>query len=175
MRTFGSVPSVVVVTLTTLAIAACSNSSDKKTDAVVTTPPVTTAPTFNAVLNANNERPNPTNSAGIGQAQVVVNGTSATYTVTFAGLTGTPIAAHIHGPGSANQAVGILVNFPITVTSNAGTLTGTFTAADIRAAGGAPPITWDSLVTLMKTSNAYVNVHTPTYGGGEIRGQLVAQ
>jgi hypothetical protein len=30
----------------------------------------------------------------------------------------------------------------------------------------------DSLVTLMRTGNAYVNVHTSANKGGEIRGQL---
>ena len=33
----------------------------------------------------------------------------------------------------------------------------------------------DSLDVLLRTGNAYVNVHTPTNGGGEIRGQLLTR
>jgi hypothetical protein len=36
-------------------------------------------------------------------------------------------------------------------------------------------VSGDSLRTLLNTGNAYVNVHTSTNPGGEIRGQLVKQ
>ena len=132
-----------------------------------------TAPGFTAILNAANERPNPNASTGAGAASFVVNGTTVTYTVTFAGLSGAPVAAHIHGPGSASQAVGVLVDFQATgQTLNNGVLTGTFNASNIRAAGTAAPISIDSLFTLMRNGNAYVNVHTAQFPGGEIRGQV---
>jgi len=128
---------------------------------------------FTAALNGANERPNPVTTAGTGFSTVTVNGGTGTYVVTFTGLSGPPAGAHIHGPGNANVAVGVLVNFPTAgTTSTTGVLTGTFTAADIRSAAGQPPISMDSLITLMRTGNAYVNVHTQANGGGEIRGQL---
>jgi hypothetical protein len=128
---------------------------------------------FTASLNGANERPNPVTTAGTGYSTVTVNGGTGTYVVTFTRLSGPPVMAHIHGPGSANVAVGVLVNFPTAgATGTTGVLTGTFTAADVRGAAGQPAMSMDSLVTLMRTGNAYVNVHTAANGGGEIRGQL---
>jgi plastocyanin len=128
---------------------------------------------FTASLNGANERPNPVTTTASGFSAVTVNGGTGSYVVTFTGLSSAPVMAHIHGPGSANVAVGVLVNFPTAAaTGTTGVLTGTFTAADIRGATGQPPISMDSLVTLMRTGNAYVNVHTQANGGGEIRGQL---
>ena len=128
---------------------------------------------FTASLNGANERPNAVTTTATGFSAVTVTGGTGSYVVTFTGLSGAPVGAHIHGPGSANAAVGVLVNFPTAgATGTTGVLTGTFTAADIRGASGQPPISMDSLVTLMRTGNAYVNVHTQANGGGEIRGQL---
>lgn len=127
------------------------------------------APGFTAILNGANERPNPVTTTGAGAASFVVTGTTVAYTVTFSRLTGPPSMAHIHGPGNATQAVGVLVDFPTTgQTLTNGVLTGTFNAASIRN----PAISLDSLLTLMRNGNAYVNVHTTQFPGGEIRGQL---
>ena len=158
-------PSIVLGgTLLTLAsLSACGD--DTKTNPA--------PPTFQASLNAANERPTPITSPGTGSATVVQNGTTFTYTVNYAGLTGAPILSHIHGPADATKAVGVLVNFDIGApTSGTGSFTGTFTAADIVPASGQPAISIDSLVTLMRTGNAYVNVHTNANKAGEIRGQL---
>jgi hypothetical protein len=61
--------------------------------------------------------------------------------------------------------------------SPSGTVEGTITAADV--VGPAPPNTqgfaageFDELVRALRAGIAYANVHTATYGGGEIRGQL---
>jgi plastocyanin len=130
-------------------------------------------PAFVALLNGANERPNPVTTNGRGFASFTQSGGTVSYVVTFSGLTAPPIMAHIHGPGNASQAVGVLVDFPTTgQTINNGVLTGTFTAASIRAAAGQPAISLDSLLTLMRNGNAYVNVHTPLNPGGEIRGQI---
>ena len=150
-----------------LALGAFACSDDEET---ITTP---TPPTFTTTLNGANERPNAVATPATGTAKVVVNGTTATYEVTVTGLTGAPRFAHIHAPGDANTSVGVVVNFnAATVTGTTGTFSGTFTAADIQGISGRAPFSMDSLVTLMKTGNAYVNVHTAQFGGGEIRGQL---
>ena len=132
------------------------------------------APNFTALLNGANERPTAVTTQGNGAASFTVNGGTVSYVVTFSRLTGVPAMAHIHGAGNANQVAGVLVDFPAAgQTSNTGVLTGSFTAANIRGAGGQSPISIDSLFTLMRTSNAYVNVHTAQFPGGEIRGQTV--
>lgn len=126
-------------------------------------------PGFLALLNGANERPNPTTSTGSGAASMTLSGTTINYTVAYQGITGPPTGLHIHSPGGVNAAVGISVDLlttPLTATS--GVLTGSFTAANIRTAG----VTLDSLLTLMRNGNAYVNVHSTTFPGGEIRGQL---
>jgi hypothetical protein len=128
-------------------------------------------PTFAATLNGANERPTPVSTAATGTALVVKDGGTYTYTITYTGLSGVPSMSHIHGPGNVDQAVAVLVGFPVTgATAGTGTLSGTFTAANIQRG-----VSSDSLDVLLRTGNAYVNVHTATNGGGEIRGQLVAR
>ena len=164
-RPLAILPSVVLggALVALASLSACGD--DTKTNP--------TPPTFQASLAAANERPTPNSSPGTGSATVVQNGSTFTYTVNYANLTGAPTLSHIHGPADATKAVGVLVNFNIgTPTSGTGSFTGTFTPADIVPASGQPPISMDSLVTLMRTGNAYVNVHTSANKGGEIRGQL---
>ena len=91
------------------------------------------------------------------------------YTVAYQGITGPPTGLHIHSPGGVNAAVGVSVDLlttPLTATS--GVLTGSFTSANIRTAG----VSLDSLLTLLRNGNAYVNLHSTTFPGGEIRGQV---
>lgn len=127
-----------------------------------------TAPGFIAILNGANERPTAVTTTGAGAAAFIVNGPTVSYTVTFSRLTSPPSGAHIHGPGNATQAVGVLVDFPTAgQTLNNGVLTGTFNVGSIRNG-----LTLDSLLVLMRNGNAYVNVHTTQFPGGEIRGQL---
>lgn len=165
-----TVATALVIAVGTLgAIAACSNDDDSST---ATPGPATN---FTATLNGAKEKPTAVNTPALGSATVTVNGATVTYTVSMNGLTGAPRLSHIHGPGDSTVAAGVLVNFPsiTTVTTNAGSITGTFTAADIVGQGGQPPITLDSLLALMRAGKTYVNVHTQQYGAGEIRGQLV--
>ncbi|MDF1505239.1 CHRD domain-containing protein [Roseisolibacter sp. H3M3-2] len=130
-------------------------------------------PTFTATLTGAAERPTPVATPATGSARVVVNGASVAYEVTVSGLTGAPRFAHIHAPGDANTAAGVIVNFdPAAVTGPSGTFSGTFGAADIVGQGGRAPISLDSLVALMRNGLAYVNVHTAQFGAGEVRGQL---
>jgi len=133
-------------------------------------------PAFTALLSGANERPTPVMTTGNGAAAFTISGSTVSYVVTFSRLTGAPQAAHIHGAGSASQAAGVLVGFSTTAQANAaGVLTGSFTAADIRGQNGQPAISIDSLFVLMRNGNAYVNVHTAQFPGGEIRGQTVAR
>ena len=127
------------------------------------------APGFLALLNGSSERPTPNNSTGSGAASLIVSGTTVNYTVAYQGITGPPTGLHIHSPGGVNAAVGVSVDLlttPLTATS--GVLTGSFTATNIRTAG----VSLDSLITLLRNGNAYVNVHSTTFPGGEIRGQV---
>jgi len=124
---------------------------------------------FTAILNGANERPAAVTTQGAGAALFTVNGATVSYVVTFSRLSGAPTNAHIHGPGTSAQSVGVLVDLPAAgQTLTNGVLTGTFNAASIRNAA----ISLDSLLVLMRNGNAYVNVHTTLNPAGEIRGQL---
>ena len=126
-------------------------------------------PTFVATLNGASEVPAKA-VAGTGAATIVKEGGIYTYTVTFSGMTGAVTGAHIHGPASTTANASVIVGFATAgVTGTSGTLTGTFTSTSNVA------ISNDSLDVLMRTGNAYVNLHTAANGGGEIRGQLSQQ
>ncbi len=130
---------------------------------------VVAPPSFIALLNGANERPTATSSTGTGGAVITLNGATVNYTVAYQGLTGAPTGLHIHTPGGINATAGVSVDLLTTPqTTTSGVLTGTFTAASIRTAG----VSLDSMVTLLRNGNAYVNVHSSTFPGGEIRGQV---
>lgn len=80
-----------------------------------------------------------------------------TYNVTYEGLTGPGVAAHIHGPADPGQNAGPVVPFP----NAASPITGTATLTEAQAAE-------------LAAGKYYVNVHTAANKGGEIRGQIVA-
>ncbi len=125
-------------------------------------------PGFLALLNGANERPTPNTSTGSGAASIAVNGNTINYTVAYQGITGAPTGLHIHSPGGINVTAPISVDLLTTpLTGLSGVLTGTFTATNIRTAG----VSLDSMVTMLRNGNAYVNLHTATFPGGEIRGQ----
>jgi hypothetical protein len=84
---------------------------------------------------------------------------TVTYTVVYTGLTGTLSASHIHAGANLGANAGVAINFAPTLGSTSGTFTGTL------------PIT-ATQITQMRSHLTYVNVHSSTFGGGEIRGQL---
>ena len=127
------------------------------------------APTYVATLNGAGERPDPKAVPGTGTATIVKNGTTYTYTITYTGMTGALVGAHIHGPAGVDAIASVIVPFDFTGAGPSGTLTGTF------AGTNNVNVTPDSLDKLMTSGNAYVNLHTAANGGGEIRGQLSKQ
>ena len=80
-------------------------------------------------------------------------------------------ASHIHGPASTSQTAGVLSNLYTGAATGSG-ITGVLAQGVINSASG---ITFDSLLALLRNGQAYVNVHTTTNAGGEIRGQIVKQ
>ncbi len=116
-----------------------------------------------------------TSSKTQGQANFMLEGETIRFISTASSFKGgAPFAAHIHisavpggngppvvtlcggGPGPAQPACG-----------NPGVLArGALDLGDF-------PTTSDALLEAISENRAYVNVHTPAYPGGEIRGQLV--
>lgn len=124
-----------------------------------------------------------------------------TYTLTYSNVgttppqTGTVSQAHIHF-GKSHDSGGILVFFctnlkfsgtgptPQACPQNSGTVSGTWTQADVQAIPGQNVVAgdFDALVDALESNTAYANVHTvpaagapagvTAYPGGEIRGQV---
>jgi hypothetical protein len=121
-------------------------------------------------------------SRGTGTAQFWLSedGTELHYRLLVANLGGiTQAHIHIGGPaGTGPEASGPFVVFlfdlvPTGATERGLIAEGTITAADLIARSNiAFGATMPELIAAMDAGNAYVNVHTLAFPGGEIRGQI---
>ena len=88
------------------------------------------------------------------ETQIVVN-------LSFSGLTSAAIAAHIHGAAAAGANAGVLFDFSgVTPSATSGTI-----PAQSYAISAAQ-------VAQLKAGQFYFNIHTASFSGGEIRGQI---
>ena len=107
----------------------------------------------------------------------------------WAGLSGTTTTAHIHcctaapGTGTAGVALatgGILPGFPLGASSGSYfaiidlTQTANYGAAFVTASGGTAAGAEARLISNLSSGNAYFNIHSSTFGGGEIRSFVTA-
>ena len=107
-----------------------------------------------------------------------------TYHVDFQGLTGTTTASHTHaatataGTGTAGVATTTpsYTGFPLGVTAGTWdhtfdmTLTSSYNPSYISAHGGTTAQAEADLAQAIADGKAYLNIHSSTFGGGEIRG-----
>jgi hypothetical protein len=108
---------------------------------------------------------------------------TATFTLTFSGLSAPVLQSHIHF-GKRHVPGGIIVFFCTNLNNgppgtqacpaNGGTVTGTFTAADVRAlpTQNFPANDFDAVVAALNSDTVYLNIHTTNFPAGEIRGQV---
>lgn len=94
-----------------------------------------------------------------GHFTATLSGTSLTYTLTFAHLSGAATAAHIHGPAARHVSAGILV--PLCGPTCTSPVKNTVTLSQDQ-------------IDKMEAGQTYVNVHTSKNPNGEIRGQVTA-
>lgn len=107
----------------------------------------------------------------------------------FSGLSGNTNNAHIHcctatpGTGTAGIALatsGILPDFPLGVKSGTYTRlielnsTSSYSASFVTASGGTAGAAEARLIANLLSQQAYLNIHTSTFGGGEIRAFVTA-
>jgi outer membrane autotransporter protein len=141
---------------------------------------------YKATLSGANEVP-PVATAGTGVGVVSLNTATDQLRVrtTFTGLTGDTTAAHIHcctAPGS-NAGVATqtpsFTGFPTGVTAGSydasfnTSLVPTWNAGFITANGGTPAGAEAALAAGLAGGNAYLNIHSTTAPGGEIRANLM--
>ncbi len=117
--------------------------------------------TLSGLMDGSQEVP-PNASPGFGSFTGTLDDVTGAITLsgTFGGLIAAATAAHIHGP--ALPGVNGPVILPLTVSNaTSGTVTGNgiFTAAQVAD---------------LLAGRHYVNIHTSTFPGGEIRGQITA-
>jgi hypothetical protein len=143
---------------------------------------------YEAILNGPSESP-PNASPATGFAEVdYFNLTHMLHIhVTFSGLLGTTTASHIHAatalPGTGTAGVATTTpyfsGFPIGVTSGVFdttldlTQSSSYNPAYITANGGTTAGAETALAAALAADEAYLNIHTTSFGGGEIRGFLV--
>lgn len=134
---------------------------------------------FVATLSGANEVPPVTSTASGVATFTAVGDTALSYSITVTGLTGVTMA-HIHAAGAGVNGGVVAWLLPPNGTAaqaasgtvNGVLASGRITAAWIRGLSGAAPITLDSLKSRMRSGTVYVNIHTSTNGGGELRGQI---
>ena len=109
-----------------------------------------------AALQGSQEVP-PSGSAGTGSGTFTLNESTGLFSwnITFSGTTGSETAAHVHGPANPGSNAG--VQFALS--------TGSPKVGSTVLTGGQ--------MTDLKAGLYYVNVHTNTSPGGEIRGQIL--
>jgi hypothetical protein len=114
-------------------------------------------------------------SGAAGTAEVAIDTTAKEFAVTLRifNLPTTPTAGHIH-VGSKGIAGPVVVDFPA-IAGRLGDFVTTFRVgeASFRANAAIGINTIDDVIQAVANGNAYVNIHTTTFPGGEIRGQLV--
>lgn len=140
---------------------------------------------FKASLEGLSEVP-PNASPGTGDVTVTVDDMAMTMRVEaiFSGLIGTTAVAHIHccAPAGSNAGVATAVptfpGFPAGVTSGSYdtlfdmTLASSYNPAFVAANGGTTAAAFGVLLGGLNAGNAYFNLHTTAFPGGEVRGNL---
>ena len=144
------------------------------------------APTIHAraKLSGFNEVP-PKLTGGNGTFSATVQGGSLTYKLTFSGLSTPAFMSHIHfAQAAVNGGIFLWLCGSATAPGPAGTPTcpagggtvsRTVTAADIVTISpdqGVNAADFAGALRILESGDAYVNVHTTRFPGGEIRGQV---
>ncbi|GAC1703098.1 MAG: hypothetical protein NVS9B4_10180 [Candidatus Acidiferrum sp.] len=125
--------------------------------------------TLSAILSGTSEVP-PHSVAGSGSATVTLDTVANTVAVslTFSGLTAPAVAGHIHCCAPIGSNAKVVLPFTGLPNATSGTFNSTFSIPSSLVNG----ITLSDFITGLESGNAYVNLHTSTFPGGEIRGQL---
>jgi hypothetical protein len=139
---------------------------------------------FKATLSALQEVP-AISSTGFGSFRARLDDKADVPTIHFVfeygGLEGgNSLFAHVHfGQRSVSGGVSYFLcgppaNAPVVCPNVAGTIEGDITAANVIGPNGQgiEPGSFDEIVRAMRAGDAYANIHTTRWPGGEIRGQI---
>jgi len=144
---------------------------------------------YQAILDGPSESPaNASPGTGFGTAVYDTVAHTLNLNVSFSGLTGTTTASHIHGATAAPFAgtAGVatttptFAGFPLGVSSGSYSILLDLTQASsynpsyVTANGGTTASAEAALMAAVAGGKAYWNIHSTTFGGGEIRGFFTA-
>ena len=116
-----------------------------------------------SVILGHEETPNAIATPGVGSAGLLLVGNRLSFNITYRNLSGSAIAAHVHGPAAAGESAGVFFDL------------GDYTVGDPGTSGafaGTVTLT-PSQLSAVASGKAYINVHTPSHPGGEVRGQIL--
>jgi outer membrane autotransporter protein len=148
--------------------------------------PVAQAQIYKVTLSGANEIP-ATATAGTGTAIISLNSTTheMRVVVSFSGLVGSSTASHVHCCAVQPANVGVATTTPtfpgtpLGVTSGSWdrtydmSQTAAWNAPFLTASGGTALGAEAAFITGVAAGRSYLNIHSTTFGGGEIRGFLV--
>lgn len=84
---------------------------------------------------------------------------SLSYTINWTGMTGNLSVAHFHGPASATESAGPMLDITIGTNGTSGTVSSTVTVTD-------------AFESALLDGRIYYNLHTVQYPNGEVRSQV---
>lgn len=125
--------------------------------------PAATAAGLSARLSGASERLTPVETPGTGTGLFALEGSTLHFNVQYGGLKAAATAAHIHAPATASANANVKIDlkpFNGGAFGTNGILAGRVELTDEQRAG-------------VVQGRTYVNVHTSSHLGGEIRGQIV--
>ncbi len=113
---------------------------------------------FRASMNGVSEVP-ATTSPGTGSGLMNIVSNKLSYSFSFTNLTSAASAGHIHGPADSTHSAGVIIPFSGVPSATSGSFSGSATLTSQQ-------------LFYMISGLTYANIHTPTDGNGEIRGQI---
>ena len=144
----------VFLSLSLIIIVACKSTSEVENENVY----------YGTITMSGAQEVPPVNTSATGTIVADYNRLTRilSYSIEFSGLTDSAVAAHIHGIGEQGISAPVLQTFSPFPRRKAGTYAGTLLIDGVK-------FTEENLLA----RRYYINIHSKTYAGGEIRGQLV--
>lgn len=132
------------------------------------------AQSFIATLEGSQEPPPAGGGTGSGSINLTLTGNTFSFSGSFSGLSGTvnPGGFHIHAPAGFGTNTSVLYGLFPSITLNADNRSGTINGSQTLVAG---QLGFDIPTQMSQLNNQlwYFNLHTSTFPGGEIRGQIL--
>jgi hypothetical protein len=121
---------------------------------------------YTGTLSGSAEVPS-VSTQGTGTVYVFINpaGTELKYAVSYTGLSGSLVAAHING-----AAAGVSGPIMFTLAVGPSTMFGTLTQANFQSSAAVS--SWTAALNMIRSGSAYLNLHTAAHPAGEVRAQL---